>query len=115
MATTVSIYRTYGTELYIHFDTREHAYVWCLLFIQKWSDSAPTINKFEKKDSSSWGSLIMMDTFFEIFMFDGHGIHDRNVEWYNTMDMGYNIVDQSYAIQLGRHSEPCLCEDPCVH
>jgi len=115
--TTVSIYRTNGTELFIRFPDRKNAYFWAVQFMYRWAhqDSQLVYFPFEEKDSSSWGCQVALSSNFDIFLYNGGLLYDRSNEWYETHDLGYNIVSADYAAILGIDGEPCNCKDPCMH
>lgn len=115
MTTTLSIFRSAASELFIHFDTREDAYNWGLSYLQYWGKDVQ-FSPYEKMDSSVWGSPIGVDSYYELFIFTGKDVYDRSEEWYITNNLGFHVLDNKmYAFMLGLKSEPCSCDDPCGH
>jgi hypothetical protein len=102
--TTVSIWRSAAEELFVRFKSREEAYLWALLFMQRWGKD-PQYSPYEKYDSCMWGSPIANDSYFDVFMFNGHGSYNRTNSWYLEHDVGFCIVDEAYALRCG----------PCQH
>jgi hypothetical protein len=100
--TTVSIWKAAAEEHFVHFQNREEAYIWALLFMQRWGKN-PHYSPYEKNDSCVWGSPIANDSYFDVFMFNGHRTYDRSNSWYSDHDVGFRIVDEVYALKCG----PC--------
>ena len=103
--TTLSIYRSAASELFIQFKSREEAYNWGVLFIQYWGND-PHFSPFEGVDSSKWGSPVAEDSYFELFIFDGKELYNRSVDWYKKRDLGFSCVNKEDAFILGRIFEP---------
>ena len=101
--TTVSIWRAAAEELLVRFETREAAYNWAIRFMQRWGNNIQ-YSPYEKNDSCMWGSPVANDSYFDIFIFDGHGEYDRNSEWYLERDIGFSIVSESEALRIGPHN-----------
>jgi hypothetical protein len=114
--TSVSIYRAQASELFIRFNNRREAYIWAIDFMRKWSDvknDPLEFHPFEFKDSCDWGSPVCADSYFEVFIFKGHGFYSRSNEWYEAHPCKYYEVSKDEAMNLGTHNEQCTCADPC--